>query len=105
MSIETPVYAARPYETGFEPMGLNVPEAIGDIRFVHALKPTSLGVVKQLRLLLPDSMDVIAYGGVSTAIDVRGYKDAGASAVQMAAAIINSGLYVFENILKASRIA
>lgn len=34
MSIEVPVYEAHPYEAGFEPAYLNVPEAVRDIRFV-----------------------------------------------------------------------
>ncbi|HMS23609.1 MAG TPA: hypothetical protein PKB09_02270 [Candidatus Saccharibacteria bacterium] len=34
MTIEAPVYEAHPYESGFEPANLNVPEAVRDIRFV-----------------------------------------------------------------------
>lgn len=65
----------------------------------RALKPVSLGVVKQLRALLPDRIDIIGVGGIYTVNDVYDYLDAGAKAVQIASALTDEGLSVFEKIL------
>ena len=65
----------------------------------RALKPISLGVVKQLRVLLPSRIDIIGVGGIYTANDVYDYLDAGAKAVQIASALTDEGTSVFEKIL------
>ncbi len=66
----------------------------------RALKPISLGVVKQLRALLPKRIAIIGVGGISTSTDVHDYLAAGASAVQIATALKDDGLDVFEKILR-----
>lgn len=68
----------------------------------RALKPISLGVVKQLRILLPKRIDIIGAGGIYTANDVQDYLDAGAKAVQIASALTDEGTSVFEKILYQS---
>jgi len=65
----------------------------------RALKPISLGVVTQLRDLLPRDIDIVGCGGVSTANDVRDYLSAGAKAVQIATALVEEGTSAFEKIL------
>ncbi|HUD06304.1 MAG TPA: hypothetical protein VMR34_00285 [Candidatus Saccharimonadales bacterium] len=65
----------------------------------RALKPISLGVVKQLRSLLPKDIYIIGAGGISTATDVKDYISAGASAVQIATALKEDGPSVFAKIL------
>lgn len=65
----------------------------------RALKPISLGVVKQLRTLLPKRIDIIGAGGIYSANDVQDYLDAGAKAVQIASALTDEGTSVFEKIL------
>lgn len=65
----------------------------------RALKPISLGMVKQLRALLPSSIDVVGCGGVSTANDVTDYLSVGATAVQIATALIEEGPSIFDKIL------
>jgi dihydroorotate dehydrogenase (fumarate) len=65
----------------------------------RALKPISLGVVKQLRTLLPKRIDIIGVGGIYSANDVQDYLDAGAKAVQIASALTDEGTSVFEKIL------
>jgi dihydroorotate dehydrogenase (fumarate) len=65
----------------------------------RALKPISVGVVKQLRELLPKRIAIIGVGGISTANDVEDYLMAGANAVQIASALKDDGLSVFEKIL------
>lgn len=69
----------------------------------RALKPISLGVVKQLRSSLPNHIDIIGCGGVSSANDVRDYLEAGAKAVQIATALTEEGSSVFEKIIYKSR--
>lgn len=66
----------------------------------RALKPISLGVVKQLSQTLPPYIDIIGCGGVSTAGDVEDYLAAGAKAVQVASALKDEGLSVFAKILE-----
>lgn len=66
----------------------------------RALKPISLGVVKQLSQILPPYIDIIGCGGVSTAGDVEDYLAAGAKAVQVASALKDEGLSVFAKILE-----
>ena len=56
-----------------------------------ALKPVGLGQVCQLRRLLPETVQIIGVGGVSSGRDVVDYLNAGASAVQLATAFWNRG--------------
>jgi dihydroorotate dehydrogenase len=65
----------------------------------RALKPISLGVVKQLRELLPDPIAIIGCGGISSANDVSDYLTAGAQAVQLATALVDDGQSAFSRIL------
>lgn len=65
----------------------------------RSLKPISVGVVKQLRTLLPNQMDIIGCGGISSSSDVKDYLDAGAKAVQIATALKEEGPAIFEKIL------
>lgn len=65
----------------------------------RALKPLSIGMVRQLHELLPPRIDIIGCGGVSTASDVRDYLGAGAKAVQIATALVDDGPSVFAKIL------
>lgn len=64
----------------------------------RALKPISLGVVKQLRVLLPESIDIIGCGGISSINDVNDYLSAGAKAVQIATALVDDGLETFDRL-------
>ncbi len=61
----------------------------------RALKPISLGVVKQLHGLLPNNIDIIGCGGISSLNDVSDYLSAGAKAVQIATALVNEGPDIF----------
>ncbi|WP_462188303.1 MULTISPECIES: beta/alpha barrel domain-containing protein [unclassified Frankia] len=54
-----------------------------------ALKPVGLGQVRQLRRLLPESVDIVGVGGVTDGRDVADYLLAGATAVQAATAFWN----------------
>lgn len=65
----------------------------------RGLKPISLGVVVQLRQLLPPSIDIIGCGGIGSAKDVTDYLNAGAKAVQIATALMDEGPAVFEKLL------
>jgi dihydroorotate dehydrogenase (fumarate) len=65
----------------------------------RALKPISLGVIRQLRAILPKRIDIIGAGGIYTANDVQDYLDAGAKSVQIASALTDDGLSVFDKIL------
>ncbi len=56
-----------------------------------ALKPVGLGQVRQLRRLLPDTIDIVGVGGVSDGRDAAEYLRAGAVAVQAATAFWNRG--------------
>lgn len=69
----------------------------------RALKPISVGVVKQLRSLLPADLAIIGYGGISSANDVTDYLKAGAQAVQIATALKEEGPSIFEKILFQDR--
>lgn len=66
----------------------------------RALKPISLGIVQQLRAVLPDSIQIIGAGGISSANDVNDYLLAGAAAVQIATALVDDGLTVFRRIIQ-----
>jgi dihydroorotate dehydrogenase len=65
----------------------------------RALKPITVGVVKQLSQQLPPDISIIGAGGVNSANDVEDYLKAGAKAVQIASALKDDGLSVFEKIL------
>lgn len=65
----------------------------------RALKPISLGMVSQLRQLLPSSIDIIGCGGISSANDVTDYLAAGAKVVQIATTLVDEGPAVFDKIL------
>lgn len=65
----------------------------------RALKPISLGVVKQLHETLPKHIDIIGCGGISSANDVKDYLAAGAKAVQIATALKEEGPSIFEKIM------
>lgn len=65
----------------------------------RALKPISLGVVKQLRDLLPRSIDIIGCGGIYSKNDINDYMAAGSSAVQLATALIDVGPSIFDELL------
>jgi dihydroorotate dehydrogenase len=65
----------------------------------RTLKPISLGVVKQLRSLLPNEIDIIGCGGISSANDVIDYLSQGAKAVQIATALLEDGPSLFDKIL------
>jgi dihydroorotate dehydrogenase (fumarate) len=65
----------------------------------RALKPISIGVVKQLRKQLPKNIDIIGCGGISSYNDVIDYLEAGASAVQLATALMDEGPSVFDKIM------
>jgi dihydroorotate dehydrogenase (fumarate) len=54
-----------------------------------ALRPVALGQVRQLRRLLPATVDLVGAGGVTTGRDVADFLRAGASAVQLATAFWN----------------
>lgn len=64
----------------------------------RALKPISLGVVKQLSDLLPERIDIIGCGGISSVNDVNDYLSAGAKAVQIATALVDYGLETFDRL-------
>lgn len=65
----------------------------------RALKPISLGMVKQLRELLPSHIEIIGCGGISSANDVIDFIKAGAKSVQIATALMDEGKSVFSKIL------
>jgi dihydroorotate dehydrogenase (fumarate) len=65
----------------------------------RSLKPISLGVVKQLRSLLPEHIDIIGCGGISSLNDVEDYLNTGAKAIQIATGILDNGTEIFEKIL------
>ncbi len=64
----------------------------------RALKPISLGVVKQLRDLLPKNIAIIGCGGISSVDDVRDYIKAGAEAVQVVTGLLDHGPAIFSKI-------
>jgi len=56
-----------------------------------ALRPIALGQVRQLRALLPATIDVVGAGGISTGADLLDHLRAGASAAQAATAFWSRG--------------
>jgi len=64
-----------------------------------ALKPIGVGIVRQLRQLLPSRVAIIGCGGVGSARDVQDYLQAGASAVQIATALVEEGPGLFQKIM------
>ncbi len=65
----------------------------------RALKPIGLGQVKQLRSLLPERIDIVGVGGITTGKDILDYQRAGAKAVQIGTALLNRGAGVFSQLL------
>ena len=65
----------------------------------RSLKPISLGVVRQLRGLLPDDIAIIGCGGIISAKDAADYIAAGATAVQIATGLVDEGPSLFEKLL------
>ena len=65
----------------------------------RALKPINLGIIRQLKTILPKRIHILATGGVYTANDVQDYLDAGAQLVQIASALTDEGVAVFDKIL------
>lgn len=61
-------------------------------------KPIALSNVRRLRVLLPSNVTIIGCGGVSSAIDVQDYLQAGASLVQIGTALREEGLDVFQRV-------
>ena len=64
----------------------------------HAMKHIALGQVKQFRKFLPDSMDIIGVGGISSGKDVLDMQLAGAQEVQVGTAFFLHGPKVFQRI-------
>ncbi len=65
-----------------------------------ALKPISLGQVRQLREHLPPEMAIIGVGGIASGQDVMDYLRLGALAVQVGTAYLDRGEVVFSDILR-----
>ncbi len=64
-----------------------------------ALKPISLGVVKQLSELLPHTIDIVGCGGIGSIDDLNDYLAAGAKAVQVVTALVEEGTQLFERLV------
>lgn len=62
-----------------------------------ALKPTAMGMVCQLKRLLPERIKIIAAGGVHTGQDVKDYLIAGADAVEAATAFFGTTCPIMSN--------
>jgi dihydroorotate dehydrogenase len=65
----------------------------------RALKPISVGVVKQLRQVLPKDIAIFGCGGISSIRDVQDYIEAGVQAIQIATALCDEGTSVFDKII------
>lgn len=64
-----------------------------------AIKPIGLGQVKQLRGILPERIDIVGVGGITTGQDILDYRRAGAVAVQIATALLERRAKVFSTLL------
>ncbi len=64
-----------------------------------ALKPIGLGQVVQLRSILPERVDIMGAGGVTTGQDILDYQRAGAVVVQIATALLERRFKVFDQLL------
>lgn len=64
-----------------------------------AMKPIGLGQVRQLRGLLPNSIEIIGAGGITQGGDIREYRQSGAVAVQVATAYLERHEQVFSTLL------
>ncbi|MDO8435982.1 MAG: dihydroorotate dehydrogenase [bacterium] len=64
-----------------------------------ALKPIALGQIRQLRGVLPESIDIIGVGGIACGQDVLEYLLVGANAVQIGTSFLSRGAKVFSEIL------
>ena len=65
-----------------------------------SLKPIMLGQVKMLRAILPERISIIGVGGISNTQDAQDCLNVGASAVQIATALLQRGPRVFGKILQ-----
>jgi dihydroorotate dehydrogenase (fumarate) len=87
------VTAVNTFPNGFQLDGAGRP--VIDVGYAGvsgaALKPIGLGQVRQLRALLPPTVDVVGAGGVGHGRDVHDYLTVGAAAVQAATAFWNAG--------------
>lgn len=66
----------------------------------RALKPIGLGQIRQLRKGLPERIQLVGVGGVSTGQDVIEYLESGATAVQVATFYMDRGEQIFSDILQ-----
>ena len=64
-----------------------------------AIKQIALGQVKQLRAILPENIDIIGVGGITTGKDILDYLRTGAKAVQIATILLEKGLNIFYTLL------
>jgi dihydroorotate dehydrogenase (fumarate) len=64
-----------------------------------ALRPISLGQIKQLRKLLPNRIDIVGSGGITEGKDVLDCERVGAVAVQITTPLLDRGLKVFDTLL------
>jgi dihydroorotate dehydrogenase (fumarate) len=64
------------------------------------IKPTALANVVKFRELLPENIDIVGCGGVSTGLDVFEHILCGASAVQIGTQLMKEGVDCFERITK-----
>lgn len=64
-----------------------------------ALKPIGLGQVIQSRSMLPERIDIIGVGGITTGQDILDYLKAGACAVQITTAFLERRAKVFGELL------
>lgn len=64
-----------------------------------AIKPIGLGQVKQLRGMLPERIDIVGAGGITTGQDILDYQRAGAVAVQIATVLLEKRAKVFSALL------
>lgn len=64
-----------------------------------SLKPISIGVIRQIRKVLPKRIAIIGCGGIYNAGDVSDYLEAGAQAIQIASSLIDNGPSTFDKII------
>jgi len=64
-----------------------------------ALKPITLGQIKQLKSYLREDIEIIGVGGIQNGQDVADYLTTGANAIQIATAYFDRGYGVFGEIL------
>lgn len=64
-----------------------------------AMKPIGLGQVRQLRVLLPEHIQIIGVGGISHGQDIWEYQKSGAVATQVATVYLERNEQVFSSLL------